>query len=67
MIDDELLNRISNDILQLVNSTKDNKRQSMQEEIKLEKEKRKIDGKARKQRIKERLKQERQQKQMQLV
>ncbi|WP_280560045.1 hypothetical protein [Staphylococcus epidermidis] len=65
MIDDELLNRISNDILQLVNSTKDNKRQSMQEEIKLEKEKR--DGKARKQRIKERLKQERQQKQMQLV
>ena len=67
MIDDELLNRISDDILQLVNSTKDNKRQSMQEEIKLEKEKRKIDGKARKQRIKERLKQERQQKQMQLV
>ncbi|WP_229717008.1 hypothetical protein [Staphylococcus capitis] len=53
--------------MQLVNSTKDNKRQSMQEEIKLEKEKRKIDGKARKQRIKERLKQERQQKQMQLV
>ncbi|MDH5141927.1 hypothetical protein P5X45_03700 [Staphylococcus epidermidis] len=48
-----------------MNSTKDNKRQSMQEEIKLEKEKR--DGKARKQRIKERLKQERQQKQMQLV
>lgn len=67
MIDDELLNRISDDILQLVNSTKDNKRQSMQEEIKVEKEKRKIDGKARKQRIKERLKQERQQKQMQLV
>ena len=67
LIDDELLNRISNDILRLVNSTKDNKRQSMQEEIKLEKEKRKIDGKARKQRIKERLKQERQQKQMQLV
>lgn len=64
MIDDELLNRISDDILQLVNSTKDNKRQSMQEEIKLEKEKRKIDGKARKQRIKERLKRERQQKQL---
>ena len=61
---DELLNRISDDILQLVNSTKDNKRQSMQEEIKLEKEKRKIDGKARKQRIKERLKRERQQKQL---
>lgn len=64
MIDDELLNRISDDILQLVNSTKDNKRQSMQEEIILEKEKRKIDGKARKQRIKERLKRERQQKQL---
>ncbi len=53
--------------MQLVNSTKDNKRQSMQEEIKVEKEKRKIDGKARKQRIKERLKQDRQQKQMKLV
>ncbi|PTI22490.1 hypothetical protein [Staphylococcus warneri] len=67
LIDDELLNRISDDILQLVNSIKGRKRQSTQEEIKLEKEKRKMDGKARKQLIKERLKREKQQKQMQLV
>ena len=65
LADESLILRICEDISHIDSKDKNNRNTAIQEEIKADKERRRAEGKARKERIKARMKQERQEKLLQ--